>query len=240
MSSAEEAAFVQNPTNVRHTSWAYQDAKHGRMFVVNRGRGFGFLRCDCGFATVLKNPFEHKKKLQNQGHRTPYDLPCTLKKFTVEDLAHEFRTDVLQIRIDDPILAPSDLSNDERVGWLNAFVRTLSEAVRLACAQLLGIDQRELSATVRNRMFQHPEVILFDGVPGGAGYCRMLLVRHSMREILMTTLRILACPAECSYSCRVCLQDYDNQIHWEKLNRKPVLTWLAKLLAETGPANVVA
>jgi ATP-dependent helicase YprA (DUF1998 family) len=240
LTSAEDSEFQQRPTNVPRTSWAYQDAKQGRMFVVNRGHRFGFLRCpSCGFAVMLKDPIKHKNQVLKDGHRTPYDQPCNLNHLTVEDLAHEFRTDVLQIRIDEPIPVPGDLPAEEKDAWLSAFTRTLAEAIRLSGARLLGIDQREVSASVRGRLLERPEVILYDSVPGGAGYCQMLMDRHPMRELLDAARQTLDCPAKCSYSCRACLQDYDNQIHWEKLNRKPALNWLERLLGlQSRPARV--
>jgi hypothetical protein len=185
----------------------------------------------CGFAVILKDPFNHRNQVRAAGHRTPYDQPCNLNNLTVEDLAHEFRTDVLQIRIDMPIPMPRD-SAGAKDDWLAAFTRTLAEGARLAGARILGIDQRELSAAVRGRLFEQPEVVLYDSVPGGAGYCQMLINRHSLRELLDGTRVIIDCPADCSYSCRACLQDYYNQLHWDKLNRKPVLSWLEKLLSE--------
>ncbi len=128
LTSADDSEFQQRPTNVPRTSWAYQDAKQGRMFVVNRGHRFGFLRCSsCGFAVMLKDPIKHKNQVLKDGHRTPYDQPCNLNHLTVEDLAHEFRTDVLQIRIDEPIPVPGDLPAEEKDAWLNAFTRTLAE-----------------------------------------------------------------------------------------------------------------
>jgi len=238
LTSAEDSEFQRCPTDVPRTSWAYQDAKQGLMFVVNRGHRFGFLRCICGFAVMLKDPINHRNRVRTAGHRTPYDQPCSLNHLTVEDLAHEFRTDVLQIRVDEPIPLPGDVPAQERNDWLNAFTRTLAEAIRMSGARLLGIDQREVSASVRGRLFEQPEVILYDNVPGGAGYCQMLMSLHSMRELLNTARNTLDCPADCSYSCRACLQDYDNQTHWEKLNRKPVLTWLEKLLAPKGAKEI--
>jgi ATP-dependent helicase YprA (DUF1998 family) len=230
LTAAEDSEFQRRPTDVPRTSWAYQDAKQGLMFVVNKGHRFGFLRCNCGFAVMLKDPVNHRNRVRVAGHRTPYDQPCSVNHLTIEDLGHEFRTDVLQIRIDDPIPVPADVPAQEKDEWLNNFTRTLAEAIRLTGARLLGIDQREISASVRGRLFEQPEVILYDNVPGGAGYCQMLMNRHSMGEILNAARDVLHCPAECSYSCRKCLQDYDNQIHWDKLNRRPVLTWLERLL----------
>jgi ATP-dependent helicase YprA (DUF1998 family) len=238
LTSAGDGEFQRCPTDVPRTSWAYQDAKQGLMFVVNKGHRFGFLRCTCGFAVLLKDPVNHRNRVRAAGHRTPYDQPCSRNHLTVEDLGHEFHTDVLQVRIDEPISLPGDVPAQEKDEWLNAFTRTLAEAIRLSGARLLGIDQREISASVRGRLFQQPEIILYDNVPGGAGYCQMLMNRHSMGGLLNAARNTLDCPAECSYSCRACLQDYDNQIHWEKLNRRPVLTWLERLLAPKASEGI--
>jgi len=53
-----------------------------------------------------------------------------------------------------------------------------------------------------------PEVVLYDSVAGGAGYCQMIHTRHSMRELLERALNILRCHDNCSHSCRTCLQGY--------------------------------
>lgn len=237
LSAAPDTAFAVSPANVSNTSWAWQDAKQGRMFVVNKGRNFGFLRCACGFAEMLRNPVAHVAEIQARGHRSPYNQPCTLNSWHTEDLAHEFHTDVLQIRIDQPIPLPANLRPDEIDGWREGFVRTLVEAVRLGAVNLLGIDQRELCGTARSRIFGYPEVVLYDSVAGGAGYCQMLTGRFSMRDLLKNALEVLRCKAECSHSCRTCLQGYENQLYWEKLNRKPVLAWLEGLLNINQPEN---
>lgn len=237
LSAAPDAGFAVTPTNVPNTSWAWQDAKEGRMFVVNKGRGFGFLRCQCGFAEMLRDPGPHTVQIQNAGHRSPYNLPCTLNSWHHEDLAHEFHTDVLQIRVDQPIPLPANLRPEEIDGWRDSFVRTLVEAVRLGAVDLLGIDQRELCGTARSRIFGYPEVVLYDSVAGGAGYCQMIMSRHSMRDLLESALDVLRCRDGCSHSCRTCLQGYENQLYWEKLNRKPVLAWLERVLNVNQPEN---
>jgi hypothetical protein len=149
ISASPDSAFAINPTNVPWTSWAWQDAQQGRMFVVNQGRGYGFLRCLCGFAKPLKNPGPHIQQIRNDGHRTPYNQACNLNSWHIEDLAHEFRTDILQIRSEQPIPFLATLRPDEIDGWREGFVRTLVEALRSAAAQLLEIDQREVSGTNR-------------------------------------------------------------------------------------------
>lgn len=240
LSAADEASFFVNPANVPRTSWAWQDAKQGRMFVVNKGRGSGFLRCGCGYTKLLKNQHDEQQERQRT-HRTPFNLPCAQPFwYPHEDLAHEFRTDVLQVRLDHSLPVPKDLPLDEIDDWLDRFTRTLAEAVRRGGADLLGIEPREIAATVRTRLFGYPEVILYDTVAGGAGYCRMLVDRHSMRDLLTAARDALNCRAGCTYACRVCLQDYDNQRVWEKLDRQPVLRWLKQLLGAEQPANPYA
>ena len=240
LSAANEAAFLLNPANVSRTSWAWQDAKQGRMFVVNKGRGAGFLRCGCGYTKLLKNP-HHEQQEKSKSHQTPFNLKCE-KPFWYphEDLAHEFRTDVLQVRLDHSLPVPNDLPLDEIDEWLERFTRTLAEAVRRSGTVLLGIEPRELATTVRTRLFGYPEVILYDTVAGGAGYCRMLVNRYSMRDLLAAARDALNCRAGCTHACRVCLQDYDNQRVWEKLDRQPVLHWLKQLLGSEQAANPYA
>lgn len=234
LSSAEESEFQR--TDIAQTSWAYQDAKKGRMFVVNRGRGFGFLRCTCGYTVMLRDPIGHPRKIKAQAHRTPYDKECAKYFQAAEDLVHEFRTDVLQIRIDRNIPIPSDLSQEELPEWVAGFGRTLAEALRHAGAELLGINQNELSATVRHRVFGYPEIVLYDGVAGGAGYCRMLMEK-GLKPLLRETIKRLQCSRECSRSCRSCLQSYDNQHYWDVLDRQPVLHWLDTLIKVKTPPN---
>lgn len=240
LSAAGEAEFLSHPADIPRTSWAWQDAKQGRMFIVNRGRAVGFLRCSCGYTKLLKKPQDERQEKARQ-HRTPFNQPCASPYWHPrEDLAHEFRTDVLQVRIDHTLPMPADLSAEDVEDWFDRFTRTLAEAVRRGATELLGIETRELAATVRARLFGYPEVILYDTVAGGAGYCRMLLDRHSMRELLTAAAEALNCRANCTHACRVCLQDYDNQRVWDKLDRQPAAAWLSRLLGSDQPANPYA
>lgn len=153
-----------------------------------------------------------------------------------EDLGHEFRTDVLQIRFARPVPFPPEVPLEERDTWEDRFLRTLVEAVRQAAARLLEVEEREISGTARLWRFGYPEIVLYDTVAGGAGYCQML-VERGLRALLERSACVLECPAYCSHSCRACLQTYGNQVHWEHLNRQPVLAWLKRLLELDQPAN---
>ena len=237
LSAASEASFFECPSNVPRSSWALQDARHGRMFVVNKGRGLGFLRCGCGYTKLLRNPHDEQQE-KKRSHQTPFNLKCATPYWNVrEDLAHEFRTDVLQVRLDHSLPLPEGLAADELDDWSERFTRTLAEALRRAGSDILGIEPRELAATVRTRPFGYPEVILYDTVAGGAGYCRMLIGRHSVRTLLEKAAGALDCRAACTHACRACLQDYDNQLVWEKLDRQPVLSWVKCILGMDQPPN---
>jgi ATP-dependent helicase YprA (DUF1998 family) len=240
LSAATEAAFLDVPPNVARSSWALQDARHGRMFVVNKGRGMGFLRCSCGYTKLLRNPHDEQQE-KTRPHQTPFNQRCATPYWSSrEDLAHEFRTDVLQIRLDHCIPVPKDLPTDELDERSERFTRTLAEALRRGGAAILSIEPRELAAAVRPRTFGYQEIILYDTVAGGAGYCRMLIDRHSIRDLLRKAAEALDCRAGCTHSCRACLQDYDNQQLWEKLDRQPVLHWVKQILGMDQPPNPYA
>jgi ATP-dependent helicase YprA (DUF1998 family) len=237
LTAAPDSAFT--PTDVPATSWAWQSSGTGQMFVVNKGRRHGFLRCQCGYAKVVKSPADIVQ-IQRDPHQTPYDLPCQpywMNGGRPEDFAHVYHTDVLQIRLDRALpAAPADLPPDQAALWPDAMLRTLVEAVRMGAAAELSIEQRDLASTSRVRAFGYPEIVLYDSAAGGAGYCQ-LLQRHGLRAVLEQSIKKLACLEDCTLSCRCCLRSYDNQLHWDQFNRKPVLLWLRGLLGEKERDN---
>jgi hypothetical protein len=226
LSSASESSFFEALSNVPGTSWAWQDSTQGTLFVVNRGKGFGYVRCSCGFAEAPRNPAQ-VAQIQSRPHRTPDNQDCTPfweNKRQPEDLAHTYHTDVLQIRFARPI----DTNGGQSADAEESFLRTLAETLRLAAARTIGLAQREIGASYRLRPFHSPEVILFDAVPGGAGYCQLLL-KLGMHRLLEQAIQILRC--SCTHSCRACLRAYENQQHWDLLRREPVLEWLQSIIA---------
>ena len=110
--------------------------------------------------------------------------------------------------------------------------------MRLAAMDLLGTDPRELRVTVEIPGGK-PFVILSDAIAGGAGYCRRLLEdeRFSARSLISQALGILECPRgeDCETSCARCLNDYSNQMLWEKFDRHTVVGWLRELLDKSAP-----
>ena len=73
------------------------------------------------------------------------------------------------------------------------------------------------------------ELVIYDRVPGGAGY--VFQVRDKLRSVLLKTLdRVANCSnpnCDLQSSCYTCLRTYRNQFEWEDLNRQIVADWLS-------------
>lgn len=207
------------------------DGPAGHMFIVNRGPvRHGYHVCPrCNFATPANQP-----KSMPITHREPLTgKPCVNKNpLWTQDLAHEFDTDVLLWRFAAPIPAP-DASEANPRQWAEGFARTLAETLRFTAADRLEIRASELRSTFRLRV-RTIEIVLYDAVAGGAGYCVRLHDEVSMKSVLADAVRRLDCEADCASACTLCLCDYSNQAHWDQLDRKPVQAWLAELRDEVS------
>lgn len=217
--------------------------KPGQMFIVNRGpQGKGYLCCPrCEFAMPAPRDLAHGAEVQKRHDNPRNGETCPVDKLGWPvDLAHIFETDLRAIRFSTPLPDFGRKKESENREAREGFVRTLSEALRLAASDLLETDPRDIRATAEIPTGQ-PSVILSDAVSGGAGYCRRLLAddepRFSARALIGRALQILECPSgdACETSCPHCLNDFSNQQYWDKLNRHPVQTWLSGVLAQTQP-----
>lgn len=232
----------------------------GSLFVANRGTyGEGYYRClFCNFCTPALKSTKSKaasKKIPHGGdsatrkfiHKDPSTgMQCksdVLPKMGV-DFAHMFNTDVRLLRFLAPLPAPTDESSERT--FQEQIARTVAEACRLAASDMLHLHPGELRSTYRLYTTAGciAEVILYDGVPGGAGYsARLGLPQFSYRELMEGALRRLECPLACDSACRACLCDYGNQRYWDSFRRKEALGWLRALMdgksTVSGPGNYV-
>lgn len=211
---------------------AAQASQQGRMFIVNRGpHGMGYRVCPfCNAAEAPKKP----KAERMATHDDPLSGKSCKASCSVAavDLVHEFSTDVLVLRLSTP-LPPPPAGNDTPKQFREQCARTLAEALRLGAARLLKIRDSELRATYRPRGYSI-DVILYDSVAGGAGYC-VRLQEQSLHELLQCAAARLQCPADCAHACTSCLCDYSNQRVWDQFQRKPVLQWLQQVMADSIP-----
>lgn len=199
----------------------------GRLFVINRGPlGGGYLRCPkCEHAAPASIEARYGKVVvdRHSNPRTDEKCPVTELRQPV-DLGHIFETDVRSFSFVKPV---PTLTGDSAEGLREGFLWTLAEAIRLASVRLLQTDSRDLAATFQ-RDSDRPVTILYDSVPGGAGYSRRLGSGGALstKSIVEMAIGLLECPADCASSCAKCLNDYGNQANWEVFDRHAVLPWL--------------
>ena len=213
-----------------------ENTARGQLFVLNKGpKGAGYHRCPrCEHAQAAE-PANRFKKV-----KVVHTDPRNGGKCSVDELrspislGHIFETDIRAFRFSAPIpIPPQDV--DEAAAYQERFTRTLGEALRMAAARRLDADARDLAATMQVDAGR-PVAILYDTVPGGAGYVRRLAEGGalSMANLIESAIKLLDCPAKCASACRQCLSDYSNQSFWEQLDRLPVLEWLRSMLSDPG------
>jgi len=204
---------------------ASDEEQEGRLVIVNRAaRKHGYNIC------LLCNYGEPSKKvgLTKVSHKNPLDgKPCPNGTIYQQlDLAHIFETDVLLMRLHREI--PSFGAESQALQRQEGFSRTIVEAIRFAAAHLLEIQPTEVRATFR-KVGRYLEIILYDAIAGGAGYCVRLSRDVTIRNLFEEALRILECSRACSAACTSCLCDYSNQLSWDQFDRHAVIPWLKEL-----------
>jgi hypothetical protein len=225
----------------------------GTLFIANRGiYGEGYHRCKkCNYAEPIKPMAMPAKGAVKESakektkpkivHADPMTgLRCQndeVSKIGL-DLVHRFDTDVRLFRFLHPLPDPQGDESPRR--FHERLARTLAESLRLAVIHMLKLQAGEIRATYRlyGSVGNTLEVILYDAVPGGAGYCaRLGDVGFSFQKLLESTRQRLSCAANCDSGCRVCLCDYGNQRYWDSFDRLGALAWLEPLLDPTFESN---
>lgn len=208
-------------------------APPGKLFIVNKGpKGLGFLQCPwCNYSKPIQNSEELKKGLGSHT-RPETGLKCDYDRNAVQlHFAHTFYTDVRILRLRKAL--PNNYNPIDDPNFEERFLTTISEAIRIASAKTIGIDLRELRATSK-RSGGLTDIILYDSVPGGAGYCqRLLSAKYPLQKVLENCLEVLECPDDCERGCRRCLCDYSNSRNWDSFDRKIAIPYLKDLLSNT-------
>lgn len=234
------------------------DALRGTMFIANRGvYSEGYFRCRlCNFAGPIKpaghsKPAKGKKgETSGKGMQLVHEDPMTGLRCKNEqlsrlglDFVHRFDTDVRLFRFLQSLPNTKEGEVTPR-RFHERLARTISEALRLAVIDLLQLQPSEVRATYRlyGAIGNTLEIVLYDAVPGGAGYCaRIGEAGFSFEALLRKTRERLNCSAQCDSGCRSCLCDYGNQRYWDSFERLLALEWLDTLLdpstMQTGPGS---
>lgn len=124
----------------------------GRLFVVNRGpKGAGYLWCNrCEYAEPAPTSAMMGQNAVNSIHKNPRTGErCQQEELNYPfDLGHIFETDVRAIGFSAaPPPFPDAKNPRERDDKLEGFLRTLAETIRIAAADLLEADSRDIRAS---------------------------------------------------------------------------------------------
>lgn len=259
--AADEAKLIAAPrddifedTGLPFLSSAFLSAKagtdeglRGSLFIANRGAyGEGYYRCGyCNYCEPIKakkaqapvagKPTSKGTSEAKLEHIDPQTgLKCKNDKMSRMgiDFAHRFDTDVRLFRFIQELPESESPDVDPR-RFHERVARTLAEAFRLAVTNLLELYPGEVRAIYRlyGRSGNRLEIVLYDGVPGGAGYCaRIGEPGYAFGSLVDKARMQLDCPDGCGSGCRTCLCDYSNQRHWDGFERQAALAWLGRLL----------
>lgn len=198
-----------------------------RLVTINWGKEggelSGFSVCvECGKASV------YDRYVQTESpHSRPYyhDIKqqCSGEYRRVL-LGHDFRTDLLLLRL--KVAAPiiNDTSDIVSLRMLEDALYTIAEALRLAASRhrQLDIDPAEFGSSFRvvpamQEQARMLDIFLYDTLSGGAGYAEA--ASRNLPEILSATLDLLN-NCSCDTSCTECLNHFHNQHIQSRLDRK--------------------
>jgi hypothetical protein len=228
----------EGSTGERHIGPAGFDLAYHRnttIFVTNTGfsRDHGATKGASGFELCVTCGQWHDPELSDWKARHSKHCSGTVRPF---HLAYKLETDVLEIDIPaNMIVASTGVFNP--VNDQDHFLTTLRNALVLGANLALETEESEIAGferTIQRDGFWQAQIVLYDDVPGGAGYVERL--SHLLPEAAMAALeRLETCV--CVDSCYRCLRSYYNQREHKTLDKRLVLPTLRQLAEVTSVAG---
>jgi ATP-dependent helicase YprA (DUF1998 family) len=194
------------------------------LLVSNTGpKNEGYLYCTkCGRVEASTDPGKrllgpHQKPFPERDNKKACEGNGLTQHLV---LGTDFITDIalFSMQVEAPMrLRPGDYPTD-------VALRTASEALAKAAAQLLEIEPGELLAEFRPALTKRgtsgleAEIFLYDTLPGGAGFASQLAGRGE--ELFRLALKLVkTCPEDCDASCYRCLRSFKNKFEHSLLDR---------------------
>ncbi|RAZ67268.1 DEAD/DEAH box helicase [Planococcus maitriensis] len=182
---------------------------YGKLSVISKGRsGQGYKICNsCGSMIGTKD----------SRHRNQMNKICegTIDKKSIH-LGHEFISDILEVEFVNSTPAPEL--------W-DSLLYALLNGISIA----LGINRRDIDGCIRYNHLATPTLVLFDKVPGGAGYMNEVFAQ--LEKVIESAKELVSsCQCGKETSCYGCLKDYSNQYCHDTLSRGMVEEYLSKLV----------
>ena len=195
-----------------------ESTTNDKLLVMNRKT---FYLCPaCGYGHVdYKNTLLPKIKLK---HKTYSEFDCECNELVKTHIGHMFKTDVARMVI--PSLSlESKNSRAIALSFMYAFLEGLSNA--------FNIDRNDINGLLDMNMSKDSyDVIIYDDVPGGAGYIKQLMNEDAIKKVLREAKNKVSqnCCDE-DTSCYHCLRNYYNQSVHPMLKRKHALQALQNI-----------
>ncbi|MGY5058664.1 DEAD/DEAH box helicase [Streptomyces sp. 900105755] len=192
-----------------------KDHRDSERFIVCTGCGLWF--------DAIPGP----KPTQAQKNRAKlHDAMCTNQRLEPSVLQVDRRVDCLQIL---PDLESLDIRPDN----LEEFLASIRAALDLGCRVVLQAGDEEVAGFDWPRPDPESEdaslrlAVLYEEVPGGAGYLRQLAERFG--EVAATLVPVLD-DCACERSCYACLRSYGNQLEGDLLDRRIAADFLRRFI----------
>lgn len=230
----------------------------GRFFLANQGgkgfRSYGFAICEnCGRDQTSQAPANRIfGKIKHDHPITSKDCGGSYRRI---HLGHEFRSDLLKLRFSPAAKTPlllNSVTHLDSGGEINSdaegdsdqissatgglgFWRSLTYALLAAAAQVIDVPRAELDGLFRLRedsSTRETEIIIYDNVPGGAGYSKRIV--ECFPAILQRALEFVN-SCSCDSSCYDCLRTYTNQAFHHELDRHSVANFLLPIVELDQP-----
>lgn len=211
----DEKQIVYNKYTINGLQISIGNSKSDSLVVLNQSN---FFICrNCGYGEVKENT---NKTSINQEHKNSGGYKCGNTTLHAYSLGHEFKTDVVMIKLDDYKIEEADPAYTIMYALLEGLSRTLN------------VDRNELSGCLQwYRDESQPNgnkgIVLFDNTPGGAGYVRRLKEPEIISEMFKYAYRVVSgcsCGGELAdTSCYSCLRNYYNQKQHDIIKRKYAL-----------------
>ena len=191
-------------------------SSHGKLAVICKGRK------EVGFWVCFKCGAAFSKRSKDNTHKSPIGEECSSPLRGPLHFGHTFKTDVLTIYL--------EKFNFYEARMDQSFWYSLLYAVLEAASQALGIRRQDLNGCLypyEGRI----ALVLFDNVPGGAGYVKRIMDEQNIYEVLKSALdRVKNCTCGPETSCYGCLRNYQNQFCHEQLKRGIIVEFLSNNL----------
>lgn len=182
------------------------------FYTINKGpdrRGYAICT-SCGRS---ESEFRYTLESMKNHTRLYSDKPCKNQEpLRGQSLMAEFITDAIQIRFSSETIPLLKNPQESQL-----FIQTFARCLQFAAAKFLGIDDRELKFLIQSYWDQesgnwnNQEIVLYDNVPGGAGYAEMILHLFGHPKFFSYLLEATECPEQCTSACPACLITYEKE-----------------------------